>query len=209
MLVGRSFSSGPWHLKQLLERMGRISRLKSTGFSSVLPAPAETTQAINQPQPTANVLMESERFMTGSSQRRLKTWRDAIRREGIWRSSLNNKAGGMSNGFHAAYGEKLLPADLRLPATGCGEMPPFPNPRRPRDATGPLKTLQQLGSAAGGCSNWSPGIARHTQIHRHPIERFGNLADAARPPTPPILTLRFAGCALRRHFGPECSAAKF
>ena len=28
----RIFSSGPWHLKQLSERMGRISRLKSTGF---------------------------------------------------------------------------------------------------------------------------------------------------------------------------------
>src|SRR5262249_13728574 len=29
-LALRSFSSGPWHLKQLSERMGRISRLKST-----------------------------------------------------------------------------------------------------------------------------------------------------------------------------------
>jgi hypothetical protein len=28
----RIFSSGPWHLKQLSERMGRISRLKSTGL---------------------------------------------------------------------------------------------------------------------------------------------------------------------------------
>ncbi len=29
--VLRAFSSGPWHAKQLFERIGRISRLKLTG----------------------------------------------------------------------------------------------------------------------------------------------------------------------------------
>src|SRR5215472_14764329 len=29
----RPSSSGPWHAKQVSERMGRMSRLKSTGFS--------------------------------------------------------------------------------------------------------------------------------------------------------------------------------
>src|ERR1700733_4818970 len=36
----RIFSSGPWHLKQLSERMGRTSRLKSTGFGGASAAGA-------------------------------------------------------------------------------------------------------------------------------------------------------------------------
>src|SRR5436309_15557735 len=38
-LACRACSSGPWQAKQLSERMGRISRLKSTGFSLATVAP--------------------------------------------------------------------------------------------------------------------------------------------------------------------------
>ena len=33
----RSFSSGAWHVKQLFDRMGRTSRLKSTGWADATP----------------------------------------------------------------------------------------------------------------------------------------------------------------------------
>src|SRR5262245_25411227 len=45
----RSFSSGPWHLKQLSERIGLMSRLKSmVGVDDVLVAASATMPAASQ-----------------------------------------------------------------------------------------------------------------------------------------------------------------
>src|SRR5436190_5748265 len=42
-LATRRLSSGPWHVKQLSERMGRTSRSKSTGLSAAKHTPAKTS----------------------------------------------------------------------------------------------------------------------------------------------------------------------
>jgi hypothetical protein len=39
-LALRVFLSGPWHRKQFSDRIGRMSRLKPTGFSGAFPLPA-------------------------------------------------------------------------------------------------------------------------------------------------------------------------
>src|SRR6185436_6510428 len=52
-LALRSFSSGPWHLKQLSERIGRISRLNSMGWPGevLLAAPARGPPVIHNTRP--------------------------------------------------------------------------------------------------------------------------------------------------------------
>src|SRR5206468_1652068 len=42
-LATRRLSSGPWHAKQLSERMGRTSRSKSTGLSAAKHRPAKAS----------------------------------------------------------------------------------------------------------------------------------------------------------------------
>src|SRR5581483_466133 len=50
--ASRLFASGPWHVKQLSDRSGRMSRLKSTGFGLPAGTAALTGALVSHPRKT-------------------------------------------------------------------------------------------------------------------------------------------------------------